>query len=76
MNDLKDNSVATMVITVAGMGLTIYSEVYLIKEILEQRGYDVELTDEYPPKEKIDTKKIVGKNRKIKLKAVHAPWPG
>lgn len=64
-------------IDVRGPGLVIANEVYLIKAILEEKGYEVELDDPQPPTAKeFDPYDIDGGNVKIKLIAHHSPWPG
>ena len=62
-------------IKISGMGLTISDEVYLITNFLKEKGYDVSLEDEHPPK--VDLKgNITNPKKKIKIVANHLPWGG
>ena len=61
-------------IDITGPGLTIANETYLIKELLEERGYEVELIDKYPPEKEGTT--LRGEDIKIILETHHQPWGG
>ena len=63
-------------IDVSGPGLAIANEVYFIKAVLEEKGYEVELEDSHPPTKEFNPLDVDGSNVKILLKANHAPWGG
>ena len=71
-NNLLENPLADVTVTIKGMGLTISNEVYLIYDFLKEKGYEVEINDEYPP----ENQSIKITPKKIKIITNHLPWPG
>jgi hypothetical protein len=63
-------------IDVAGPGLVIANETYLIKHILEKHGYNVEVRDSHPPTKEFDPENIDGTGVKVIIETHHAPWGG
>ena len=63
-------------IDIAGPGLVISNETYLVKEVLQDHGYEVEVIDKHPPKKKPNIHSISGKNVKVIIETHHAPWGG